>query len=144
FATGSFFSASVGNVLSEKILDRKITVTQMNFWAMTYGVILTSFVVAFGTSNIVIPKNAEFYYALTYLAIFGSVFAFAAYMKLLKNIGSDKAAYVVLIYPIIALLISTIFEGYQWSVFSILGVIVVLIGNAIAMGKLNRLYVRVF
>lgn len=143
FATGSFFSASVGNVLSEKILEQKITVTQMNFWAMTYGVMVTFCVVFFSSDDIVIPTNINYYYALLYLAVFGSVFAFAAYMKLLQNIGSDKAAYVVLVYPIVALLISTVFEGYSWSLFSILGVLVVLFGNAIAMGKFNRIYARV-
>jgi len=142
FATGSFFCASIGNVLSEKILDKEITVTQMNFWAMTYGVIITMSVVFISVDEINIPNNVDYYYALIYLSVFGSVFAFAAYMKLLKNIGSDKAAYVVLVYPIIALLISTAFEGYRWSWFSVIGVIIVLLGNAIAMGKFNRMSIR--
>jgi drug/metabolite transporter (DMT)-like permease len=42
---------------------------------------------------------------------------------------------VVLVYPIVALVISTFFEGYTWSWLSVLGVVVVLVGNAIAMGK---------
>jgi drug/metabolite transporter (DMT)-like permease len=49
--------------------------------------------------------------------------------------GADKAAYVVLVYPMVALVISTFFEGYQWTMLSVVGVIVVLVGNAIAMGK---------
>ena len=66
------------------------------------------------------------------------MFAFGAYMKLLKQMGADKAAYVVLVYPMVALVISTFFEGYTWSVLSVTGVIIVLIGNAIAMGKVPR------
>ena len=73
---------------------------------------------------------------MLYLALFGSVFAFGAYMKLLKQMGADKAAYVVLVYPMVALVISTFFEGYQWSLLSVIGVVIVLIGNAIAMGKI--------
>jgi drug/metabolite transporter (DMT)-like permease len=72
---------------------------------------------------------------LVYLAVFGSVLAFGAYMKLLQQIGSDKAAYVVLIYPIVALAISTLFEGYEWTALSAIGVVIVLFGNAVAMGK---------
>jgi hypothetical protein len=49
-----------------------------------------------------------------------------------------SAFYVVLVYPIVALLISTAFEGYVWSTTAVIGVVVVLVGNAIAMGKLNR------
>lgn len=44
----------------------------------------------------------------------------------------------VLVYPMVALVISTFFEGYTWSVLSVTGVIIVLIGNAIAMGKVPR------
>jgi len=70
-----------------------------------------------------------------YLAVFGSVVAFGCYMKLVQQIGSDKAAYVVLVYPLVALLVSTLFEDYQWSVLSAFGVLLVLVGNACAMGK---------
>jgi drug/metabolite transporter (DMT)-like permease len=88
--------------------------------------------------KLVIPTHTEFYLSLLYLAIFGSVFAFGAYMKLLKQMGADKAAYVVLVYPMVALVISTFFEGYTWSVLSVVGVVIVLVGNAIAMGKVPR------
>ena len=71
--------------------------------------------------------------------MFGSVIAFGAYMRLLTQIGADKSAYVVLVYPVVALLISTVFEGYQWSLAAVIGVMFVLIGNAVAMGKLNQI-----
>ena len=140
FATGSFLSASIGNVLSEKILESKIGVLQMNFWAMTYGVLITSSLIVLQGDSVKIPANMDYYFALLYLALFGSVFAFAAYMKLVQQVGSDKAAYVVLVYPIVALLISSLIENYKWTLYAIIGVIIVLIGNAIAMGKLNRLF----
>lgn len=52
--------------------------------------------------------------------------------------GSDNAAYVVLVYPIVALLLLTCLEGYQWQVEPVIGVFVVLVGNAVVMGKLTR------
>ncbi|MFC3120459.1 DMT family transporter [Agaribacter flavus] len=136
-AFGSFLSAGIGNVISEKVLDKHISVLQMNFWAMLYGVCLT-FVIVFVTDTpLTLPSTSSYYYALLYLAVFGSVIAFGAYMQLVKQMGSDKAAYVVLVYPIVALAISTVFENYVWTISSMLGVIAVLIGNAIAMGKLT-------
>jgi drug/metabolite transporter (DMT)-like permease len=131
----SFFSASIGNVISERILTSGTPVIQMNFYAMSYAMMML-YVTAWHTNDtLVIPTAPEFYISLLYLAIFGSVLAFGSYMKLLKQIGADKAAYVVLVYPIVALVISTFFEGYTWSWLSVLGVVVVLVGNAIAMGK---------
>jgi len=131
----SFFCASVGNVISERILTSGTPVIQMNFYAMSYAMVLLFITSLLTPGHIVIPTSSSFYLSLIYLALFGSVFAFGAYMKLLKQMGADKAAYVVLVYPMVALVISTFFEGYQWTLLSVVGVIVVLVGNAIAMGK---------
>ncbi|MFT2092785.1 DMT family transporter [Paraglaciecola sp. 2405UD69-4] len=137
FALGSFFFASLGNVISERILDHGTPVIQMNFWAMGYGVVFLTINALVTGAEIVIPNNPNYYYSLVYLTVFGSVLAFGAYMQLVKQMGSDKAAYVVLVYPIVALILSTIFEGYTWHTEAFIGVLVVLLGNAIAMGKLK-------
>jgi drug/metabolite transporter (DMT)-like permease len=138
FASASFLSAALGNVTSEKVLNSNVSVLQMNFWAMSYGVIITSTVAFLSGAKFVLPSASSYYVSLLYLSVFGSVIAFGAYMRLLKQIGSDKSAYVVLVYPIVALVISTFFENYQWSWLAVIGVITVLLGNAIAMGKLNN------
>ncbi len=138
FALVSFVCAAIGNILSELILDEGTPVVQMNFYAMGYGLL---FLYGFGWlsgASFSFPVERDFYLALLYLALFGSVFAFGAYMKLLQRIGSDKATYVVLVYPIVALGLSTLFEGYTWTVMAAAGVLLVLLGNAVAMGKLNR------
>ena len=139
FATASFLSAALGNVVSEKILQGPVRVMQMNFWCMSYGVVITSCIAFLSGASVSLPSNTSYYVSLLYLSVFGSVIAFGAYMRLLKQIGSDKSAYVVLVYPIVALAISTVFEGYQWTYLAVIGVFIVLIGNAIAMGKLNSL-----
>ncbi|WP_334030682.1 DMT family transporter [Alteromonas sp. P256] len=140
----SFFCASVGNVISERILTSGTPVIQMNFYAMSYAMILLFITSLLLPGKLIIPTSLEFYLSLLYLALFGSVFAFGAYMKLLQQMGADKAAYVVLVYPMVALVISTFFEGYQWTAFSFVGVAVVLMGNAIAMGKIPRFMRRPF
>ena len=132
----SFFFASLGNVVSERILDHGTPVIQMNFWAMSYGVV---FILAFALLQDVewrLPTSPAYYASMLYLSLFGSVLAFGAYMKLVRQMGSDKSAYVVLVYPIVALILSTLFEGYQWHLEAIIGVCVVLVGNGIAMGKI--------
>ena len=134
----SFFCASTGNVISERILSLGTPVIQMNFYAMSYAMILLFITSLVMPGALVIPTSTEFYLSLFYLALFGSVFAFGAYMKLLKQMGADKAAYVVLVYPMVALVISTFFEGYTWSLLSVIGVLVILMGNAIAMGKIPK------
>lgn len=142
FALGSFLSASVGNILSESILDKGTPVVQMNFYAMSYALVFLYGSALLSGTSFTPPSQPDFYIALLYLAIFGSVFAFGAYMTLLKRIGSDKSTYVVLLYPIVALVISTVFESYKWTAYAIAGVVIVMLGNAIAMNKLPLRFAR--
>lgn len=77
--------------------------------------------------------------SLLYLSIFGSVIAFGCYLTLIGNIGPDKSAYATLIIPLIALEISTLFEGYRWSGLAVIGIVLILAGNLLVMGqKLRR------
>ena len=72
--------------------------------------------------------------SLLYLALFGSVAAFGAYITLIGRIGAEFAAYIILVTPVIALSLSTLFEGYVWSPFALAGVAVVMVGNLIILG----------
>jgi drug/metabolite transporter (DMT)-like permease len=76
--------------------------------------------------------------SLLYLSIFGSIIAFTCYLTLLGKIGADKAAYVTLIIPVIALILSTIFEEYTWTLYAFIGVALILIGNMLVLIKVKR------
>ena len=65
--------------------------------------------------------------------MFGSVVAFGAYLTLLKRIGAGPAAFVNVFVPVVALLLSTLFEGYRWTWVAALGVVLAVIGNWLAL-----------
>ena len=67
--------------------------------------------------------------------MFGSVVAFGAYVRLLALIGPDRAGYTSLMIPIVALLISTFFEDYRWTVAAVGGVVLIVAGNLLAMRR---------
>jgi len=69
--------------------------------------------------------------ALLYLAIFGSVIAFGAYFTLVGRIGAGKAAYSTLLFPLVALSISTVYEGYVWHMNAVAGLLLILTGNLV-------------
>jgi drug/metabolite transporter (DMT)-like permease len=73
--------------------------------------------------------------SLVYLAVFGSVIAFGAYLTLLGQIGADRAGYSSLLFPIVALGLSTLFEGYQWSAAALTGVLLVVGGNFLVLWR---------
>ncbi len=73
--------------------------------------------------------------SLIYLAVFGSVVAFGCYLTLIGRIGADRAAYATLLFPLIALGISTMWEGYVWTFPAAAGFAMILAGNILVMRK---------
>ncbi len=84
---------------------------------------------------------------MLYLTLFGSILAFGCYMLLIGRIGADYAAYAMLLIPVLALLLSTIFEGYHWRINNISGIVLVLMGNLVILTRprtVLRLFRRLF
>ncbi|XOV80502.1 MAG: DMT family transporter [Aestuariibacter sp.] len=133
-ATVSFVFASLGNVFSESALDKGAPVVQVNFYAMLYSLPVTFGIALVTGASFVLPNNPDYWLSLLYLSVFGSVLAFGAYMKLVQRLGADKSAYVVLMYPLVALFLSTLFEAYEWHLRDAVGVLLILLGNYVAMG----------
>ena len=102
---------------------------------MFYGSILT---LVFGISvesSLTLELSISYLGSLVFLALFASILGFGAYLKLLHNIGVDKASYANVFTPIIALGISALFEGYTWTTANILGISCIIIGNIIVLYK---------
>jgi drug/metabolite transporter (DMT)-like permease len=93
----------------------------------------------FRGAQLQIDLSPDYVLSLLYLAIFGSVIAFGSYLTLLGRIGLDRAAYVTVLFPIIALLLSTLFEDLAWGIPQLFGVLLVLLGNAMVLNKSTRL-----
>ena len=126
--TGTLFF-STGNVISQSLQKRGIPVLSSSSWAMLYGTILLfcfSLMKGHGLSP---ALTLPYLGGLFWLAIFSSVLAFSCYLTLVGKIGAGKAGYVTIIFPIFALLISTMLEGYHWTPAALVGVILVVCGN---------------
>lgn len=128
-------SASLGNTAAQVVHRRKIPVIPMQAFSMMYGSLLMAIFAFIREVPFSIETTPKYLISLFYLAGFGSIVAFMAYLTLLKNIGSDKAAYTTLLSPLVALLVSTIFEGYVWTLTAFIGTALIIIGNVIALRK---------
>ena len=76
--------------------------------------------------------------SLAYLAIFGSAVAFGCYLALLRTIGAARAAYTSVLFPLVALLISTFVENYRWSAAAVAGIACIIAGNWLALTRIKR------
>ena len=131
-------SASLGNVVSARNQRHKFPVVQTNAFGMLYGAGIMFLFAIFRGTQLEFDLSIGYVASLIYLAVFGSVIAFGSYLTLLGRIGLDRAAYVTILFPIIALLLSTFFEDLQWGIPQLFGVGLVLIGNAIVLNKSIR------
>ena len=129
------YSASLGNMASMRNQRQQIPVLQANTWGMLYGSVLTCLYAYFSNLNFNFDFSAVYIFSLVYLALFGTVIAFWSYLTLLGRIGAGNAAYATVLFPIVALLISTVFEDYQWSLMAVLGVLISLTGNILLLKK---------
>ncbi len=129
------FFASIGNILSARNQRQQIPVVQTNVFGMGYGA-LFMLLYAFASGATFNYDFAPAYtLSLFYLAIFGSILAFGCYLTLIGRIGADKTAYAAVLFPVIALGISTLFEDYQWTGRAVFGFGLVLLGNYVVLSK---------
>lgn len=126
-------SASMGNIVSARNQRHDLPVVQTNAFGMAYGAFIMLLLAILKGSSLTFDFSAEYVLSLLYLSLFGSVIAFGTYLTLLGKIGPDRAAYVTVTFPIIALLLSTLFEDLVWTLPQICGVLVVIIGNVIVL-----------
>ena len=132
-------SASLGNIISARNQRHTLPVVQTNAFGMAYGAVFMLALALLRGSQLTFDPSAGYVLSLLYLAVFGSVIAFYTYLTLLGRIGPDRAAYVTVLFPIIALLLSTLFEGMTWSLLQLAGVALVLLGNVAVLVRIRNL-----
>jgi drug/metabolite transporter (DMT)-like permease len=132
------FWASTGNLVHQKNSKDEIPFIQSIAYGMLYGSLFTLIVAKFRGAEIIFDNSISYILSFLYLSIIGSVVAFYLYLKLLDNIGSARAGYIGVIMPIIALIISTIFEGLQWTNNLIIGLPVLIFGCVLILNQKSK------
>lgn len=125
--------ASFGNILALRNQRRHIPVLVCNAWGMAYGALAMYLAAMLRGVPITVDTSAPYMLSLVYLALFGSVIAFWAYITLIGRIGADRAGYSNLLYPVVALLLSTWAESYQWTLYAVAGMALIVAGNWLVM-----------
>jgi len=141
FCLGSIVLASLGNILSKYNQTRKLPVIQTNAFSMTYGSLVMMLMVPLSGRSFSFEVSFPYIASLLYLSLFGSIIAFTLYLKLVGDIGPDRAGYTTLVAPVIALVISSFFENYQWGIVAAFGVLLLFAGNILAL-KMKPLKTR--
>lgn len=127
--------ASVGNMLSIKNQHNNMAVLPATAWGMFYGALFMSVITLSQGQEFNFSFTWSYIGSLLYLSIFGSVIAFGCYLTLLARIGAHKASYATIMFPAVAVIISTFVEGFIWDIFTFSGFAMMLVGNLVVLAK---------
>jgi drug/metabolite transporter (DMT)-like permease len=125
--------ATLGTIAAHRNHEARLPLWQGMAWGMLYGG-LFSIAVALATGKaLTFELSAPYVLSLLYLALLGSIVAFAGYLTLMKRIGAARAGYIGVMVPIVALVVSAAFEGFHWQALTVAGIAVSVAGNVVVL-----------
>lgn len=127
--------ASFGNTIAATERAKSLPLFALNGYAMLYGSIIMAAYAVITGKPASFDTSSGYVLSLIYLSLFGTVAGFTIYLTLIKVWGLARTAYIAIAIPVVALLISTAFEGYVWTLPAILGVGLVIMGNMMLIRK---------
>ena len=143
-AVGAAFTAvavvlsTLGSMAAHRNQEARIPLWQGMAWAMLYGA-LASLAIALALGKpIGFSWTPPYLLSLAYLAVLGSVVAFAGYLTLIRRIGVARSGYIGVMVPIVALAVSAAFEGFRWHAFTGLGIAISVAGNVVVLRERAR------
>ncbi len=133
------FCASTGNMVHQRNLNNNFPLLPTIAFAMLYGSLITFIITQIRGTELLFEFTFSYIASLAYLSIVGSIFAFIFYLSLLERVGAGRAGYVGVVMPVLALLISTVFEGLEWQLDLIIGLPILIVGAVLVINQKIKL-----
>jgi drug/metabolite transporter (DMT)-like permease len=136
---GAVISSAVGNVFSSHLEADRVNVWQKMMFSMAWGAAGCLLVGLLRGVPLTLRFDSAFLLSLLYLALLGSIVAFAFYLTLLERIGGGRAGYVGVMVPVVALALSALFEGFAWQPLTFVGIAAAVAGNVVILLPARKL-----
>ena len=139
FATGATYTvlavliSTFGSLVAHRNHEHGMPLWQPLAWGMLYGALFSLAWALAGGQRLDFEPSAAYVGSLVYLAVLGSILAFACYLTLLRRIGAARSGYIGVMTPIVALVISAAFESFRWHALTWAGIAVSVAGNVIIL-----------
>ncbi len=132
-ALAGIIAASVANVIQANPTGRAVPMVSLLAWAMLYGTIFDLGFAWLTAGPPPVPSGHEYWAGIVYLALIGSVVTFPLHYNLVREIGAGRTAYNSILTISVAMLISTLFEGYKWTWLTGSGMVLAVAGMVLAL-----------
>ena len=137
-AVGGMLAASIANVVQANPTGRGVPMVSLLAWAMLYGTIFDLGFALVTAGAPPVPQAWQFWAGTAYLAVIGSVVTFPLHYNLVREIGAGRTAYNGIVTVSVAMLLSTLFEGFRWDALSAGGMALALAGMGLALRSKQR------
>lgn len=129
FTVAAVLLSSVGSLAASRNKTAGLPFWPTLGWGMVYGAALSLIVVLARGQSPAVPAALSWWLSLAYLAVAGSVIAFACYLALQQRVGPGAASTVGVMTPVLALVVSAAFEGFRSMLLTWLGAVLAVAGN---------------
>ncbi|MEZ5743120.1 MAG: DMT family transporter [Sphingomonadaceae bacterium] len=136
-ALGAVLAASLASVFQAGKTGQSIPMPSLLAWSIFYGLLFDIALALMIAGPPVFPARWSYWAGVAYLGVFGSLVTFPLYWRLVREIGAGRAAYNGIAVVVIAMLLSTVFEGYRWSPLAVSGAVLSLAGLVVALRARN-------
>ncbi|EPR18737.1 multidrug transporter [Sphingobium indicum IP26] len=132
-AVAGLMSASVANVMQGMEIARRLPMVAVLAWAMLIGAAVDALFAWITAGPPVVEARWSYLAGIAWLGLAGSVVTFPLYFRLIQRMGAGRAAYTSVLIPVIAMLISTLAEGYRWTALAGAGALLAVAGMVVAL-----------
>jgi drug/metabolite transporter (DMT)-like permease len=133
FTAAAVLLSGVGSLAASRNARHNLPFWPALGWGMAYGAALSFIVVVFTGQPLALPSAPSWWLSLAYLSVAGSVIAFACFLALQQRIGPGPAATIGVMTPVLALVVSALFEGFRPVALTWLGVLLAVAGNVLIL-----------
>lgn len=127
--------SSLGSLTASRNRERDIAFWPALGCGMAWGAALSWAVVAIAGHAALPPATWEWWSALLYLSLAGSVLTFACYLTLLDRIGPGPSSTIGVMTPLLALAVSVALEGYRPDAWTFAGAALAVAGNGLMLTR---------
>jgi drug/metabolite transporter (DMT)-like permease len=135
FTVAAVLLSTVGNLTASRNRLHGLPFWPALGFGMVYGAAVCAVLALYHGASFALPIAPSFWLTLLYLAFAGSVLTFASFLTLQERLGPGPTGAVGVMTPLLALVVSMIFEGYRPDVLTFVGAALAVTGNVLVLRR---------
>ncbi|WP_420403738.1 DMT family transporter [Nisaea sp.] len=135
WALGASLGTAIGTIIGARNHRRGLSAYTVNFWGGIGGAGICFAIALAGGMEIIIEPTLRYLGSLAYLGVVASAGAFLIFFALVARVGPGRAAYTFTTVPVVALVMSVLFEDVALGPLMIAGAAMILTGNVLVLRR---------